>query len=84
MVRLARLREALSIAEGDPELVCSQLQAFGRQVPLLYFILIVNTTAVAATHLDSAPAWLSFYVPVALCALASSAAYDGGASGTTY
>jgi predicted signal transduction protein with EAL and GGDEF domain len=69
MVRLARLREALSVAEGDPELVRSQLQAFGRQIPLLYFILIVNTMAVAVTHLGSAPAWLSIYFPVALCTL---------------
>jgi diguanylate cyclase (GGDEF)-like protein len=69
MVRLARLREALSVAEGDPELVRSQLQAFGRQIPLLYFILIVNTLAVAITHLGSAPAWLSIYFPAALCTL---------------
>ncbi|MEZ0603320.1 putative bifunctional diguanylate cyclase/phosphodiesterase [Paraburkholderia sp. IW21] len=67
MVRLARLREALSVAEGDPELVRSQLQAFGRQIPLLYFILLVNTTAVAVTHLYCAPAWLSIYVPATLC-----------------
>lgn len=67
MVRLARLREALSVAEGDPELVRSQLQAFGRQIPLLYFILLVNTTAVAVTHLSCAPAWLSIYVPATLC-----------------
>ncbi|MFL9904479.1 EAL domain-containing protein [Paraburkholderia fungorum] len=69
MVRLGRLREALSVAEGDPELVRSQLQAFGRQIPLLYFILMVNTMAVAVTHLRSAPAWLSIYFPAALCTL---------------
>lgn len=69
MVRLARLREALSVAEGDPELVRSQLQAFGRQIPLLYFILLVNTMAVAFTHVHCAPAWLSLYAPIALCAL---------------
>jgi diguanylate cyclase (GGDEF)-like protein len=69
MVRLARLREALSVAEGDPELVRSQLQAFGRQIPLLYFILLVNTLAVAITHLGSAPAWLSLYFPGVLCTL---------------
>lgn len=69
MVRLARLREALSVAEGDPELVRSQLQAFGRQIPLLYFILLVNTMAVAITHVNCAPAWLSIYAPIALCAL---------------
>ncbi|KAA1007697.1 EAL domain-containing protein [Paraburkholderia panacisoli] len=69
MVGLARLREALSVAEGDPELVRSQVQAFSRQIPLLYFILLVNTMAVAVTHLRSAPAWLSIYVPATLCAL---------------
>jgi diguanylate cyclase (GGDEF)-like protein len=63
------LREALSVAEDDPELVRSQLQAFGHQIPLLYFILVVNTMAVAITHVGSAPAWLSIYVPAALCAL---------------
>ena len=69
MIRLARLKEARWIAEGDPELMRSQLQAFGRQIPLLYFILIVNTTAVAITHVGSAPAWLSIYIPAALCTL---------------
>ncbi|MEC5404516.1 EAL domain-containing protein [Paraburkholderia sp. MPAMCS5] len=69
MVGLAGLREALSVAEGDPELVRSQVQAFGRQIPLLYFILIVNTMAVAITHLHSAPAWMSIYIPGVLCML---------------
>jgi len=69
MVAIARLKEALSVAEGDPELVRSQVQAFGRQIPLLYFILIVNTMAVTVTHLHSAPPWISVYVPVTLCAL---------------
>ncbi|HEX7911407.1 MAG TPA: EAL domain-containing protein [Paraburkholderia sp.] len=69
MGRLSRLREALSVAEGDPELVRSQLEAFGRQIPLLYFILVVNTTAVAITHIGCAPAWLSIYFPGVLCAL---------------
>ncbi|MFM0691741.1 EAL domain-containing protein [Paraburkholderia graminis] len=69
MVAITRLREALSVAEGDPELVRSQVQAFGRQIPLLYFILIVNTMAVTFTHLHSAPAWMSIYIPGALCTL---------------
>lgn len=59
----------MSVAEGDPELVRSQVQAFGRQIPLLYFILIVNTMAVTITHLHCAPAWLCIYVPGALCML---------------
>ncbi|NIF52184.1 MULTISPECIES: EAL domain-containing protein [Burkholderiaceae] len=66
MVWLARLRKALSVAQGDPEIVRAQLQAFSRQIPLLYFILLVNTASVAITHLDSAPAPVSIYMPAAL------------------
>ncbi len=69
MVRLARLKEALSVTQSDPGLVRAQLQAFSRQVPLLYFILLVNTAAVAITHVGSAPLWLSVYIPAALGAL---------------
>ncbi|HEY2020197.1 putative bifunctional diguanylate cyclase/phosphodiesterase [Paraburkholderia sp.] len=69
MARLARLKEALSVAHSDQGLVCAQLRAFGRQVPLLYFILLVNTAAIAITHVHSAPLWLSVYVPMALGAL---------------
>jgi diguanylate cyclase (GGDEF)-like protein len=60
------LKEALSVAQSDPELVRAQLQAFSRQIPLLYFILLANTAAVAITHMDSAPLWLSVYIPAAL------------------
>src|SRR5579871_5828192 len=60
---LARLKKMLSGVEGDRELLRAQLHAFSRQIPLLYFILLVNTAAVAATHLSSAPPWLSMYVP---------------------
>ncbi|MEX3786319.1 putative bifunctional diguanylate cyclase/phosphodiesterase [Paraburkholderia sp. BR14374] len=69
MVWLARLKQVLAVADGDRALMRARLHAFSRQVPLLYFILLVNTAAVAATHLDSAPAWLSIYVPGALGAL---------------
>jgi diguanylate cyclase (GGDEF)-like protein len=69
MVLLAKLRDALSVAERDPELVRSQLEAFSHQVPLLYFILLVNTAAVAITHISCAPAWLSIYFPATLCTL---------------
>jgi diguanylate cyclase (GGDEF)-like protein len=63
------LRQAFSGADTDPDLVRSQLQAVGRQIPLLYFILFVNTLAVTVTHVHSAPAWLSIYAPGALCTL---------------
>lgn len=63
---LARLKDALSVKDSDPELVHSQLQAFSRQIPLLYFILVANTIAVSVTHLRDTPAWLTIYAPGAL------------------
>jgi len=69
MVPVARIREAFAIDGSDPELVRSQMQAFSRQIPLLYFILIVNTVAVAVTHVACSPAWVAVYAPAALCAL---------------
>ncbi len=47
----------------DKDLVRSQYLAFSRQVPLLYFVLTVNTATVSYTHLGAAPAWLTLYAP---------------------
>jgi len=68
MVSVARIRGAFTVDGTDPELVRSQMQAFGRQIPLLYFMLVINTMAVAITHVGCAPAWLAVYAPLALCA----------------
>ncbi len=70
MVSLARLKESFAVDVSDPALVRSQLQAFSRHVPLVYAILIVNTAAVAITHVRFAPAWVAIDLPAALCALA--------------
>ncbi|HEV3424158.1 MAG TPA: EAL domain-containing protein [Paraburkholderia sp.] len=69
MGSVARVIGAFRVDGSDPELVRSQMQAFGRQIPLLYFILIVNTMAVAVTHVQCAPAWVAIYAPAALCAV---------------
>ncbi|MCO4881592.1 EAL domain-containing protein [Paraburkholderia caribensis] len=45
----------------------SQFDAFSRQLPLLYVILVINSVAVAATHVAVAPAWLAIWVPLAMC-----------------
>lgn len=55
-----------SSATPSSELIGAQFDAFSRQVPLLYFILLINTGAVAYTHLGTSPTWLSGYVPAAL------------------
>ena len=66
MGSVARIWGAFTVDGTDPELVRSQMQAFGRQIPLLYFMLVVNTMAVAITHLPYAPAWLAIYIPATL------------------
>ena len=45
------------------ELMGAQLAAFSRQVPLLYFILSVNSIALAFTHLGLAPLSLTVVFP---------------------
>jgi diguanylate cyclase (GGDEF)-like protein len=50
-------------ADASSELIGAQFDAFSRQVPLLYFILLINTGAVAYAHLGNSPRWLSIYVP---------------------
>ena len=45
------------------ELMDAQLAAFSRQVPLLYFILSVNSIALAFTHFGLAPISLTVAVP---------------------
>jgi diguanylate cyclase (GGDEF)-like protein len=62
-----KVRSLLRIRNDNPELTRSQLAALCRQLPLLYFILVVNTFAVCVTFFDRAPAWMSVYVPSALC-----------------
>jgi diguanylate cyclase (GGDEF)-like protein len=67
MVSVTRLIAAFKVDVSDPELVRSQMQAFRRQIPLLYFILVISTVAVAVTHVKCAPAWVAIYAPAALC-----------------
>lgn len=49
-------------------LLRSQFEAFSRQLPLLYFTLMINSIAVAFTHVDSAPSLLTKIIPSVLCA----------------
>ena len=56
------------------ELMGAQLAAFSRQVPLLYFILSVNSVALAFTHLGIAPLSLTVGFPAFWSGLARSVA----------
>src|SRR3954452_13057512 len=54
------------------ELMEAQLAAFSRQVPLLYFILSVNSIALAFTHYGIAPVSMTVVFPgilVGACAI---------------
>jgi diguanylate cyclase (GGDEF)-like protein len=60
---------ALFVVPSDnPDLMLSQLRASSRQVPLLYFILVVNTVALAFTHYGVAPNLLTIGFPLLVAA----------------
>ncbi|KPA91602.1 diguanylate cyclase/phosphodiesterase [Pseudomonas asplenii] len=61
-----KLRKLVTPPLDNPRLLKAQYIALARQLPLMYFILIVNTWALVMTHLDNAPDWLAFYIPVAM------------------
>ncbi len=62
----------MSIPVNNPRLLRAQYVALSRQLPLMYFILIVNTWALAYTHLHFAPLWLVIYIPSAMTVLCGS------------
>ncbi|WP_454848130.1 putative bifunctional diguanylate cyclase/phosphodiesterase [Rhizobium binxianense] len=57
---------ALRLQKDNPKFLVAQFQALSSQIPILYVLLIINSLAVAITHMRSAPLWLSLYVPVGL------------------
>jgi diguanylate cyclase (GGDEF)-like protein len=68
-IRLGALKayaNSVFIISRDPDLVQAKLAAFTKQVPLMYVLVMVNATALAASHFESAPRLLSFYIPAVL------------------
>jgi diguanylate cyclase (GGDEF)-like protein len=63
------------VPTDNPELLRAQFLALSKQAPLLYFLLISNSAAVAFTFSRRAPAWLSIDVPAVLCALCATRLY---------
>lgn len=53
----------LSIDTSDINLVRAQLAAFGKQIPLLYSVLIINAVLSIVSFHQHAPAWLGIYLP---------------------
>ena len=64
MISIEALRALFRVPVGNPELMQSQLKAYSRQVPLLYFLVVVNTASVAVvTHFGVAPNALTIGFP---------------------
>lgn len=53
----------LLLRDASPELLIAKFQELKRQIPLLYALLSVNALAVAYTHLEHAPAWMTIWIP---------------------
>ncbi len=64
-----KIRDFMSVPRDNPELLKAQYRAFSRQLPLMYFILLTNTWALAVSHLAVAPHWLTVYCPAGFTAL---------------
>lgn len=65
----SQIRIFFSVPHDNPELLKAQYRAFSHQLPLMYFILLTNTWALAISHLDVAPVWLTVYIPTAFTIL---------------
>ncbi len=61
-----RILDWLTLASVAPDLAVAQYGELQRQIPLLYALLSVNAVAVAYTHLEVAPSWMTVWVPAIL------------------
>jgi diguanylate cyclase (GGDEF)-like protein len=64
MTDLRFFRQLFAVPDDNPELMQSQLTALTFQIPLLYFILISNTIAVAYTHHGIASVTQTVFLPL--------------------
>lgn len=58
-----KLTDFLRVPDNNPALTIAQFEAFSKQVPLLYFILLTNMASLAWTHREVAPFWLVGVLP---------------------
>ncbi|WP_298240838.1 EAL domain-containing protein [uncultured Bradyrhizobium sp.] len=72
---IAAAMRLFHVPADNPDLMRAQFDAFSKQVPLLYFILMSNTIAVAYTYVNVAPDWLTLIVPSVLTVLAGLRTY---------
>lgn len=63
-----RVAQFMGVPNDNPELLKAQYRAFSRQLPMMYFILLSSTWAVALTYRAITPAWLTIGIPLLLTA----------------
>jgi diguanylate cyclase (GGDEF)-like protein len=68
---LPRLRALFSVDRSNSKLLSAQYVALSRQLPVMYVILLVNTVALAVTHVHMAPRWLAVFLPLLLTSVGS-------------
>ena len=56
----------LLLRDVRPELLIAKYRELKKQIPLLYALLSLNALAVAYTHLEHAPQWITIWIPGAL------------------
>mgnify|MGYP002620127119 FL=1 len=57
------IKKYITVPSDNPALLKAQHRAISRQMPMMYFILMANTWAVAMTHISTAPVWLTLVIP---------------------
>jgi diguanylate cyclase (GGDEF)-like protein len=63
LIAAQKLLDFASVRSDNPDLLKAQYRAFSRQMPMMYFILLSSTWALAVTHMQLAPLWLTVGVP---------------------
>ena len=63
-----KYKELFTVPSDDLELAYAQFRAFAKQIPLLYFILCVNSLAIIYTFARFGHPWLTAYLPGVLVA----------------
>ncbi|WP_295636080.1 hypothetical protein [Novosphingobium sp.] len=55
---------------SDPELARAQFESFGKQMPLLYLILVLNAAAITVEFFRPNRIWMSTIAPLVICGVA--------------
>jgi diguanylate cyclase (GGDEF)-like protein len=65
---LGKIRSFMTLEQDAHELNRARYRALCKQVPLMYGLLAINLIGLSATHISSAPIWMTFLFPAAIIA----------------